>query len=158
MIAQNPLHRSGRAVLPHPAPTSGDDAHSLERIGVAGQGRREPSRDQLLHPLPVEPLSFTPAPERMVPVATHLVAESGYRGRVHRHPVIANEPADHGPEPTPLCFAEASSPRSERFPPSPPPPFAVRLCSRAGESGMTSLPGPCSPSRTSGLTTGPCRR
>jgi hypothetical protein len=28
-IARDPLHRSGRAVLPHPAPTSGSDVEAL---------------------------------------------------------------------------------------------------------------------------------
>jgi len=28
MIAHNPLHRSGRAALPHPAPALGDDAEA----------------------------------------------------------------------------------------------------------------------------------
>jgi hypothetical protein len=32
MIAHNPLHRSGRAALPHPAPALGDDAEANERI------------------------------------------------------------------------------------------------------------------------------
>jgi hypothetical protein len=36
IIADHPLHRSGRAALPHPAPTSGDDAQTLGRIGMAG--------------------------------------------------------------------------------------------------------------------------
>jgi len=29
MIAHDPLHRSGRAELPHPAPTLGEDAKTL---------------------------------------------------------------------------------------------------------------------------------
>ncbi len=32
MIAHDPLHRSGQVELPHPAPTSGDDAQAHERI------------------------------------------------------------------------------------------------------------------------------
>lgn len=31
-IAEHPLHRSGRADFPHPAPTSGNDAKPAERI------------------------------------------------------------------------------------------------------------------------------
>jgi hypothetical protein len=32
MIAHDPLHRSGRAELPHPAPTLGEDVQAHERI------------------------------------------------------------------------------------------------------------------------------
>jgi hypothetical protein len=31
MIAHDPLHRSGQAELPHPAPTLGEDAQAHER-------------------------------------------------------------------------------------------------------------------------------
>ena len=34
IIADHPLHRSGRAVLPHPALASGNDAHASKRIGM----------------------------------------------------------------------------------------------------------------------------
>lgn len=39
-IAGHPLHRSGRAELPHPAPTLGDDAQAHEGIGVTDVNRR----------------------------------------------------------------------------------------------------------------------
>jgi len=52
IIADHPLHRSGRAALPHPAPTVGVDAQALGRIGMANAGEREPGSDQLLHPTP----------------------------------------------------------------------------------------------------------
>lgn len=41
-IADHPLHRSGRAALPHPAPTLGDDAEAHERVRMADAGGREP--------------------------------------------------------------------------------------------------------------------
>jgi hypothetical protein len=34
MVAHNPLDRSGRAVLPHPALASGDDAEAAQGIGM----------------------------------------------------------------------------------------------------------------------------
>jgi hypothetical protein len=34
LITEHPFHRTGRAGLPHPAPTYGDDAKSAERIGM----------------------------------------------------------------------------------------------------------------------------
>ena len=42
IIADHPLHRSGRAALPHPAPTSGGDAQALRGIGMTDAGGREP--------------------------------------------------------------------------------------------------------------------
>jgi hypothetical protein len=39
MIAHDPLHRSGRAELPHPAPTLGEDAQAHERIGMTDTSR-----------------------------------------------------------------------------------------------------------------------
>ena len=38
MIAHDPLHRSGRAELPHPAPTLGEDAQAHERIRMQSGG------------------------------------------------------------------------------------------------------------------------
>ena len=42
MIAHDPLHRSGRAALPHPAPTLGDDAQAHEGIRMTDTSRRKP--------------------------------------------------------------------------------------------------------------------
>jgi hypothetical protein len=44
MIAHDPLHRSGRAELPHPAPTLGEDAQAHERIRMTNTSRWKPSR------------------------------------------------------------------------------------------------------------------
>ncbi len=41
IITHHPLHRSGRAGLPHPALASGNNAHASERIGVAYTGWRQ---------------------------------------------------------------------------------------------------------------------
>ncbi len=45
-IAEHPLHRSGRAALPHPAPTLGDDAQAHEGIGMTDVRERKPCSDK----------------------------------------------------------------------------------------------------------------
>jgi hypothetical protein len=102
MITHNPLHRSGRAVLPHPAPTSGDDAHSPERVGMADCCGRKPSVDQPSHSIPVDPLALTSTPQREVPIAAYLVSKICHRSPVHRHPMVPDESADYGAKPLPL--------------------------------------------------------
>ena len=52
VIAHDPLHRSGRAVLPHPAPTLGDNAEAHERIGMTDTRRRKPALDVSPHAAP----------------------------------------------------------------------------------------------------------
>jgi hypothetical protein len=47
MVAHNPLHRSGRAAFPHPAPASGDDAKSPQGVGVADSNGWQPSVDEV---------------------------------------------------------------------------------------------------------------
>jgi len=42
MVAHDPLHRSGRAELPHPAPTLGENVQALIGIRVADVGARKP--------------------------------------------------------------------------------------------------------------------
>src|SRR5262249_31256093 len=75
-ITDHPLHRSGQAGLPHPAPTLGDDAKALERIKVTDIGGRKPTIDQPIHAFPSQPLSFTPTPKREVPVTADLEPEA----------------------------------------------------------------------------------
>src|SRR6266481_4995272 len=52
MITHDPLHRSGRAGLPHPAPTLGDDAQAHERIRITNLSRRKPSLNVAPHAAP----------------------------------------------------------------------------------------------------------
>jgi len=48
MVAHNPLHGSGQAGLPHPALTSGDNAHAAQGIRMTSAGGRQPAVDQAL--------------------------------------------------------------------------------------------------------------
>ena len=49
MVTHNPLHRSGRADFPHPAPALGDDAEAAQGIVMIDAGRREPAINQPPH-------------------------------------------------------------------------------------------------------------
>src|SRR5262245_13272176 len=108
-IAEHPLHRSGRADFPHPAPTSGDDAKSLERIGMTGSGRRQPSRDVARHPCPGQAMTASATPKRAQPQPSDLGAE-----RVRS--VITDVASDHASEPCTL-FGERQvhAPHQLRF-------------------------------------------
>jgi len=54
MIAPDPLHRSGRAELPHPAPTLGEDAQVHERIRMTDRSPRKPAHNIALHAVPLQ--------------------------------------------------------------------------------------------------------
>jgi hypothetical protein len=71
-ITDYPLHRSGRAELPHPAPTLGDDAHAPEGIGVRDEWRRKPVGNQPRHAFPFQPLPLAAPPKRELPVAANM--------------------------------------------------------------------------------------
>jgi hypothetical protein len=49
MVTHDPLHGSGRAVLPRPALASGDDAEAPQRIGMIDTQRRQPAVDEPPH-------------------------------------------------------------------------------------------------------------
>ena len=90
MIAHNPLHGSGRAGFPHPALTSGDDAHAAQRKRMTDMRRRKPSVDQAPHPAPGNPAVLAAARKRLMPEQAYLKTEHVQRGAVHGHPVIAD--------------------------------------------------------------------
>ncbi len=67
-VAPHPLHRSGRAALPHPAPTLGHDAEPNQGIRMTHADRRQPPSEQPDHARPrnAGPLAASlqdPAPE-----------------------------------------------------------------------------------------------
>src|SRR5206468_3260232 len=63
MVTHNPLHRSGRAALPHPAPTLGDDAEANEWVGMPDADGRLPPRT---HRLPQHREATRPLPRATV--------------------------------------------------------------------------------------------
>ena len=62
MVAHNPLHRSGQAALPHPAPTLGGERQALVRIGVTDARWWQPAVDIATHTLPRQPVSLAAPP------------------------------------------------------------------------------------------------
>ena len=52
MVALNPLNRSGRAGLPHPALASGDDAEAAQRVRMMDARSGQPAVSNPPHPVP----------------------------------------------------------------------------------------------------------
>jgi hypothetical protein len=98
-ITNHPLHRSGRALLTHPAPALGNDAKSPERIRVMQRGRWQPAVNQTVHLLPGQPPRLTATPQRPVPVTGNMKAKRRQRVRVRRHTVVPIVSLDHRPKP-----------------------------------------------------------
>src|ERR1700722_18640163 len=92
MISHNPLHRSGRAGFPNPAPTSGDDAHATQRKRMMDAHRRQPAVDQTQHPFPGIACTLTTPRQPALPEPDHLHTERIQRPAVHGHAVIAEMP------------------------------------------------------------------
>jgi hypothetical protein len=88
MIAHNPLLRSGRAELPHPAPTLGNDAQAYERVRVTNTSRRKPPLEEPSHAVPGQVIALAATAQDRPPQETHRTAEGAQRGPVHGHSVI----------------------------------------------------------------------
>ena len=59
MVAHNPLHESGRAVLLHPALALGNNAKAVPGIRVTDANLRKPTGHMALHPSPRQVSSLT---------------------------------------------------------------------------------------------------
>jgi hypothetical protein len=88
MIAHDPLHRSGRAELPHPAPTLGNNAQAHERIRMTDTRRRKPSRYMALHAAPRQVVTLAATAQHRPPQPAHCLAQGAQRRSIHGHPVI----------------------------------------------------------------------
>src|ERR1041384_2520750 len=98
-ITNHPLHRSGRALLTHPAPALGDDAKSSQRIRVMQRGQWQPTVSQRNHLLPGQAARLAASPQRPVPVAHYLKTKRRQRAQVGRHPVVPVVTRNHRPQP-----------------------------------------------------------
>src|SRR5438105_12645952 len=98
-ITNHPLHRSGRALLTHPAPALGDDAKSSQRIRVMDSRRRQPAVNQTAHSFPLQPRFLAAPPQRAIPVTSHVKAKRGQRLLVRGNPVVAVVSLNHRPQP-----------------------------------------------------------
>lgn len=104
MVTHHPLHRSGRAALPHPAPTLGDDAKPGQGIRVAHTGRRQPAREVPSHARPRDPSPLAAPFQRPAPQSPHGQAEGTDRPGVHGNAVVAYVSQDHRAEIRPLFW------------------------------------------------------
>jgi hypothetical protein len=89
MIAHAPLHRSGRAALPHPAPTLGHDAEAHHGIGMTDRSRRKPPYDKASHTAPRQVVALAATAQHRLPQADHCHAEGAQRWAIHGHSVIS---------------------------------------------------------------------
>lgn len=89
-IAEHPLHRSGQAALPHPAPTLGDDAQAHEGIEMADMGGRKRAVEDGPHPPPGQMIALTATPQHVPPQATDRQTEGAECRAIHGHAVVAH--------------------------------------------------------------------
>ncbi len=94
MIAHDPLPRSGRAALPHPAPALGDDAQTDEGIRMADARRRKPPNDNALHSGPSQVVPLAATAQDRPPQERDFLPESAQGRTIHGHPVIAGVAQD----------------------------------------------------------------
>src|SRR5439155_12215942 len=87
-IARNPLHRSGRAALPHPAPASGDNAEADEGIGVTDTRGWKPPVDVSPHPFPRQMVRLAAALEGPPPEPADGRPEGADAAPVQGYPVV----------------------------------------------------------------------
>ena len=102
MIAHSPLHRSGRAGLPHPAPTLGDNAYAAQRIRMIDHHRRQPVRDKAPHAIPAEATVLAAPRQRAMPEPAYPVPEQMQSRLVHGHAVIPDVSTYHRRQPLAL--------------------------------------------------------
>jgi hypothetical protein len=91
-IARDPLHRSGRAQLAHPAPTSSESAKARERGRLTDTGRRKPPSDVPSHAAPREAMPLTAASQGLPPQTAYRHAKGPKRWSVHGHAIILEVP------------------------------------------------------------------
>jgi len=75
-VTRRPPHRSGRAALPHPAPTSGSHETPPGVIGTADAGRWQPPGDQSQHASPRYPPSMASAVQYSPPQGANRSTEA----------------------------------------------------------------------------------
>src|SRR6266481_3274480 len=74
----------------HPAPTSGNDAQALGRIGMADAGGRKPSGKQGPHATPRQMIALTAPTQNSPPYATDREAEGTDCGAISRDAVVTH--------------------------------------------------------------------
>lgn len=86
MVTHNPLHRSGRAALPHPAPTLGRDGQSLIRVRVVDAERGQVGAHHASRPIERQTTrGLTAATQSAPPQPDHAWTKGAELRAVHRH-------------------------------------------------------------------------
>ena len=97
MVAHNPLHGSGQAELPHPALTSGNNAHAAQGVGMTSAGGRQPAVNQAPHPVPEHMGVLAASRKGAMPEPSDLEPKRKPRRAVGRHAVVADVATDDQP-------------------------------------------------------------
>ena len=99
MITHNPLHRSGLALLMHPALALGDDAKSPQGIRMTDFWFWKPFLNVPFHSLPSQSRLLASTLERVVPVSSHLESKADDCLIVHGNSVVTDVPSNHRTQP-----------------------------------------------------------
>src|SRR5437899_4093406 len=99
MVTHNPLHGSGQAGLPHPALTSGNNAHATQGIRMTSASGRQPAIDQAPHSIPKHAGVLAAPRKGAMPEPADLVPKRRQRRAVHRHPVVTDVPTHDRAQP-----------------------------------------------------------
>lgn len=94
-VAQHPLRRSVRAVLPHTAPALGRNDQTLLGVRVADVQGGQPARNQAGHAPPRQVMSLTAAAQHAMPQPCDLQAERAQPRAVARHAEVPAMPGHH---------------------------------------------------------------
>src|SRR5499427_6985663 len=95
MVAHNPLHGSGRAVLLHPALALGNNAKTLPGIRMTHASQREPASYSALHLCPRYTGFLAAPPQYSPPDPSHSHAKVTDTYRIHRHRVVIHVLDNH---------------------------------------------------------------
>src|SRR5438128_8044653 len=95
MVAHNPLHGSGRAVLLHPALALGNNAKAVPGIRVTDANLRKPTGHMALHPSPRQVSSLTTPFEYAPPNPTHRQSKVADRYHIHGHSIVPHVASHH---------------------------------------------------------------
>ena len=115
-IADHPLHRSGLALLTHPALALSDNAHAVKWIRVMDSCSRKPFVEQDAHLLPGLLTPTSASAERLIPEATKAMPKTKQRAPVAGYTIILVVAQDHGSEPFSLFLDRQVHPSSKFTP------------------------------------------
>src|SRR5712664_744177 len=98
-VTNHPLHRSGRALLTHPAPALGNDAKPSQGIRVMKHRRWQPTVNQTAHSFPSQGGFLAATPQGAVPVTSDVEAKARQSPKVSGNTKITIVSRHHRPQP-----------------------------------------------------------